>query len=158
MESIAIKKLKELGVDIRDISQITYDIQIKYSPNITLEKCDQIIVEILSKREVINTILTGIAIDKAAEDYLLDDTINRIILEDNPLYGLDEVLALSIVNLYGSIALTNFGYLDKTKAGIIKEIDDAGKLTERCTTFLDDLICAIAASAAAELAHNKKES
>ena len=36
------------------------------------------------------------------------------------VYGIDEILALSIVNIHGSIALTNFGYADKLKPGIIK--------------------------------------
>ena len=43
---------------------------------------------------------------------------------DDNLYGIDEILSLSIVNVYGSIGLTNFGYLDKLKPGIIGSIND----------------------------------
>lgn len=70
------------------------------------------------------------------------------------LYGLDEILALSIVNMNGSIALTNFGYLDRIKPRIIGVIDEEGKAENKCHTFLDDIICAIAASAASRIAHS----
>ena len=72
---------------------------------------------------------------------------------DDGLFGVDEVLAYGICNIYGSIALTNFGYIDKVKPGII------GKLNERkegvCNTFLDDIVGALAASAASRMAHEK---
>jgi phosphatidylglycerophosphatase A len=58
----------------------------------------------------------------------------------------------------GSIALTNFGYLDKLKPGIIGFIDKEGKTGVRCHTFLDDIVCAIASSAVSRMAHNVEES
>ena len=61
---------------------------------------------------------------------------------------------LSICNIYGSIGLTNFGYVDKTKPGIIGRLDKLGKDTDVCHTFMDDLIGAIAAAAASSVAHN----
>jgi stage II sporulation protein R len=112
---------------------------------------------VISKRETIYTILTGIALDEAAEKKILDEKVNTLISNDNGLYGLDEILALSIVNMNGSIALTNFGYLDKLKPGIIGVIDKEGKMGIKCHTFLDDIVCAIAASAASRLAHSKEE-
>lgn len=80
-------------------------------------------VESFRKREVLQCVLTGIAIDKACDKKLFDDPIQKIIESDEGLYGIDEVLALSIINVYGSIGFTNFGYLDKEKIGIIKELD-----------------------------------
>ncbi|MFP4177957.1 MAG: phosphatidylglycerophosphatase A, partial [Acholeplasmataceae bacterium] len=65
----------------------------------------------------------------------------------------DEVLALAIVNVYGSIGLTNFGYVDKSKLGVIKKLDESGKSPDICHTFLDDIVGAIAAAAASSLAH-----
>ena len=62
-------------------------------------------------------------------------------------------MPLGIVNLYGSIGLTNFGYLDKEKIGIIKELDDRKKTSDEVTTFADDLVAAIAAAAASRVAH-----
>ncbi len=66
---------------------------------------------------------------------------------------IDEILAFSIVNLYGSIGFTNYGYLDKVKPGIIKKLDS--EEGGRCNTFLDDLVGAVAAAAAGKLAHNE---
>ncbi len=63
---------------------------------------------------------------------------------------MDEVLAYGICNLYGSIALTNFGYVDKVKPGIIGRLNDD---PDYCHTFLDDIVGAIVASAASKLAH-----
>lgn len=147
---VAIEKLKQRGITIRDISSLVIILQKNFN-DFTLEQCDQAVLEVISKREAI---LTGIALDEMAEKGMMDKEINNIILEDNHLYGIDEILALSIVNMHGSIALTNFGYLDKTKLGIIGLIDKKGKKKKGCHTFLDDIIAAIAASAASRLAHS----
>jgi Phosphatidylglycerophosphatase A and related proteins len=58
---------------------------------------------------------------------MLPEPIQSIILSDEGLYGIDEILPLSIVNVYGTIGLTNFGYLDKVKSGIIGELDNEKK-------------------------------
>ena len=63
-------------------------------------------------------------------------------------------MVLSICNVYGTIGLTNFGYVDKLKPGIIGKLDEIGKKTNKCHTFLDDIIGAIAAAAASKIAHN----
>lgn len=152
LKTIAIEKLKERGVEIEDIASIVYELQKKYNHSLTLEHCIDTIHKVIEKREVINAILTGIGIDEAAENNRLNE-INDIIKNDDSLYGIDEILALSIVNVYGSIALTNFGYLDKVKPGIIGELDDLGKEKIRCHTFLDDIVCAIASAAASKIAH-----
>jgi len=72
---------------------------------------------------------------------------------DYGLYGIDEILALAIVNVYGSIGFTNFGYVDKVKPGIMARLDEEGKKQEKCHTFLDDIVGAIAAAAASSIAH-----
>lgn len=156
LKKITIKKLIERGVDINQLSKIVYEMQIVYNPKITLKECEKAIDNILSKREVIHTILTGIAIDECIEQNNFDEHLYSIINEDNSLYGIDEVLALSIVNIYGSIAFTTFGYLDKTKPGIIGEIDKKGKKENHCNTFLDDIVCAIIGAGCSKIAHQKK--
>lgn len=80
-------------------------------------------------------------------------TIEEIMSKDYSLYGVDEVMAYGICNLYGSIALTNFGYIDKIKPGIIEELNNN---KEKCNTFLDDIVGALAAAAASRLAHNSR--
>lgn len=107
------------------------------------------------KREVVNAILTGIEIDILAEKGLLSEPMLSVIRSDEGLYGIDEILPLSIVNIYGSIGLTNFGYLDKKKIGIIEKIDKAKDDT--VNTFLDDIVAALAAASASRLAHSNKE-
>ena len=68
-----------------------------------------------------------------------------------PLFGVDEVLALSIVNVYGSIGLSNFGYLDAVRPAELLQAMPAGP--HRVNTFLDDILAAIVAAACARLAH-----
>jgi phosphatidylglycerophosphatase A len=155
-KELAIKKLNDRGVTIDDIAVIVKDIQGSYQ-NITIDECREMVLSIMSRRETIYTVLTGIAIDEAAEKGILEPAVNTLITNDNGLYGLDEILALSITNMNGSIALTNFGYLDKIKPGIIGLIDRQGKEKTKCHTFLDDIICAIAASAASRMAHRVNE-
>ncbi len=132
-----------------------YKLQYKYLDKLTIEDCIDSVSNVIAKREVINAVLTAIAIDEAVEKNLLDEPINSIIKNDDSLYGIDEILPLSIVNIYGSIAFTNFGYLDKIKYGIIGKLDKLGKEKKQCHTFLDDIVCAIASSAASRLAHKK---
>lgn len=150
-----IKLLESRGVTLNDIAPIVYDAQIKYMPDLKLENIVKTLKEILNKREVIHTLITGIELDILTENKSMNNKELEYILQtDEPLYGLDEILALSITNIYGSIALTNFGYFDKMKPGIIELLNN--KDHNKCNTYLDDIICAIAASACSKLAHNYK--
>ncbi|QVK21163.1 phosphatidylglycerophosphatase A [Mycoplasmatota bacterium] len=151
----AIKLLLSRGVTIRDIADITLTIQKQYYENLTIEYCEENVIKVLEKTEVQNVIFTGIALDILCEKGLLPEPLNELVASDYPLYGVDEILALGIVNVYGSIGLTNFGYVDKEKVGIINKVDKIGKRTDKCMTFLDDIIGAIAASSASRIAHNR---
>ncbi|MFA5602781.1 MAG: phosphatidylglycerophosphatase A [Bacilli bacterium] len=157
LKKIALNRLKDRGVSINDMAKIVYDIQKDFIDDIDIKKCEETILLILNKREVINAVLTGIAIDEGVEKGIFDEHIYKIIMEDQGLYGVDEILALSIVNIYGSIALTNFGYVDKCKPGIIGIIDKEGKESNKCHTFLDDIVGAIVAAAASRLAHHNED-
>ena len=153
MRDICINLLKDRGVSLKDIVEIVYDLQIKYVPDLTTEVCLEAILRVLGKREVQNAILTGLELDELAEKGLLSEPLSTMLLSDYGLYGIDEVLALAIVNVYGSIGFTNFGYVDKTKPGIIGKLDAEGKKDNKCNTFLDDIVGAIAAAAASSIAH-----
>jgi len=157
MKSICIETLHDRGVQIRDITEIVYDLQKKYVPELTMETCEEAVMRVLGKREVHYAILTGVELDRLAEKEMLSEPLQTLINSDNPLYGIDEILVLSICNVYGSIGLTNFGYVDKIKPGIIGKLDAEGKKTNRCHTFLDDIIGAIAAAAASSVAHNAQQ-
>ncbi|MGT2888668.1 phosphatidylglycerophosphatase A [Streptococcus didelphis] len=152
LQEVAYQLLKERGIGLADMADLVMFLQNKYIPHLTIEECQDNILAVLKKREVQNAIITGVELDKLAEKNQLSQPLLDILKTDQGLYGIDEILALSIVNLYGSIGFTNYGYLDKVKPGIIAQLNL--KDGKACHTFLDDIICAIAAAAASRLAHN----
>ncbi len=154
LQEIAIEKLEGRGVNLEDIGEIVLELQREYLPDLLLEECILNIKHVLKKREVVHAILTGIALDELAEQKLLPEPLQTIVETDDGLYGIDEVIPLSIVNVYGTIGLTNFGYLDKKKTGIIKTLDEGKK--NGVNTFLDDLVAGIASAAAARIAHSRE--
>jgi len=153
LDALIIKKIEDRGVLIKQIGELTYFLQEKYYANLTVDDCIEHVLAVLRKREVQNAILTGIMLDELAERKLLDSPLQDMISKDYSLYGIDEILAFSIVNVYGSIGFTNFGYIDKVKPGILKELDIKGDSKGMCHTFLDDLVGAVAAAAASRMAH-----
>jgi phosphatidylglycerophosphatase A len=149
-----VKLLEQRGVTLSSIAEIVLSIQQGYYPELTLAECLAGVDAVVRKREAQHGILTGIALDMLAEQNALPQPLQRIVASDDFLYGVDEVLALSITNVYGSIGFTNFGYLDKTKPLIIGELND--HKNGQCHTFLDDLVAAIAAAAASKIAHSRR--
>jgi phosphatidylglycerophosphatase A len=150
---IVVDTLEQRGVKLEDVAEITFDLQKKYIPNLTLEYCLDHVKKVVKKREVQHAVITGVELDVLAEKGLLSEPLSTILLNDYGLYGIDEIMALSIVNVYGSIGFTNFGYVDKAKPGIIGVLDKEGKKPNRCNTFLDDIVGAMAAAAASSIAH-----
>jgi phosphatidylglycerophosphatase A len=149
----SIEVLNNRGVIIEDIAKLVKSLQKPYNPNISLEICTENVRAVLKKREVAHAILTGVALDELAEKKQLPEPLQSIIDRDEGLYGIDEILPLSIVNLYGTIGLTSYGFLDKEKFGIIKELDT--KKNGKVNTFLDDLVAGIASAAASRYAHGE---
>jgi phosphatidylglycerophosphatase A len=143
--------LRQRGVDKREIGELVLFLQKDYFPGLTLEECLESVDRVLSKREVQNAILTGIQLDVLAEEGKLLPALQEMIFNDEGLYGCDEILSLSIVNVYGSIGYTNFGYIDKMKPGILKRLNE--KNGKDVHTFLDDIVGAIAAAASSRIAH-----
>ena len=150
-----LELLSERGVELEQIAELVYFLQEKYVPGLTKEECLLNVNSVLKKREVQNAVITGIEMDKLAEEKKLQPLLNDILSQDEPLYGVDEILALSIVNVYGSIGFTNYGYIDKVKPGILQLLND--KSSGYCHTFLDDIVGAIAAAAASRVAHGYPE-
>ncbi|MFV0379741.1 MAG: phosphatidylglycerophosphatase A [Anaerorhabdus sp.] len=154
-----IELLEQRGVKLADIAECVCILQKKFIPDLTIEDAIEVVDNVLSKREVQHAVLTGINVDILSENHkLVSSELEDILNNDYSLYGVDEVLAYGICNIYGSIALTNFGYVDRVKPGIIEKLNshEGGK----CHTFLDDIVGALAASAASRLAHSngdKKE-
>ncbi|WP_099222809.1 phosphatidylglycerophosphatase A [Listeria costaricensis] len=155
LEEKARSWMIERGVTIDDIADLVLFLQKKYHPTLDIAICRDNVDHVLRKREVQNAILTGIQLDVMAEQGELVQPLQNIIFEDEGLYGVDEILALSIVNVYGSIGFTNYGYIDKVKPGILAKLNEHdGKNVH---TFLDDIVGAIAAAAASRLAHSYHE-
>ena len=152
LSRITVEMLERRGVTLEDIGTIVLHLQREYYPNLTLETCIENVQSVLSKREIVHAVLTGIALDELAEKKLLPEPLQSIVAADEGLYGIDEIIPLSIVNVYGTIGLTNYGYLDKVKVGIIRELDE--QKNDDVNTFLDDLVAALAAATASRIAHS----
>lgn len=156
LEELVIRKINDRGVTLEQIAELTYFLQSNYYEGLTREVCLHNVEAVLKKREVQNAVLTGIRLDELAEMNLLEGPLQEMVNHDYSLYGIDEVLAFSILNVYGSIGFTNYGYIDKLKPGILGEIDKKGKSEGCCHTFMDDLVGAIAAAAASRIAHRRE--
>lgn len=151
LEKVARDLLELRGVPIDKIAELVYFLQVKYFPDLDINICKHNVNRVLKKREIQNAIITGIQLDMLAEQKKLFSPLQEMIAADESLYGVDEVIALSIVNVYGSIGFTNYGYIDKQKPGILEKLND--KSLGQCHTFLDDIVGAIAAASSSRLAH-----
>lgn len=150
---IALLKLR--GVSVDDIADLVIFLQKDYIRGLTHEQAAESVKIVLQKREVQNAMITGIQLDILAEKHQLEQPLQQILEKDSGLYGIDEIMALSIVNVYGSIGFTNYGYIDKVKPGVLAKLNahEPGIIH----TFLDDLVGATAAAAASRLAHAHPE-
>ena len=146
--------LNKRGVTLEEIAELVLFLQQKYYPNLTMDECIHNVEMVLSKREVQNAVLTGIQLDVMAEEGKLLSPLQDMIENDEGLYGVDEILAFSIVNVYGSIGFTNYGYVDKLKPGVLQRLNV--KSTGQIHTYLDDIVGAVAAAASSRIAHRKQ--
>ncbi|MBT2290268.1 phosphatidylglycerophosphatase A [Paenibacillus albidus] len=146
--------LHKRGVTLLEIAELVMLLQKKYYPNLTMDECVHNVEMVLSKREVQNAVLTGIQLDVLAEEGKLFPPLQDMIENDEGLYGVDEILAFSIVNVYGSIGFTNYGYVDKLKPGVLERLND--KSDGQIHTYLDDIVGAVAAAASSRIAHRKQ--
>ena len=146
---------ERLGITVDKMAEIVYRDQKPYIDNLTEREANWAVSRVLNKTEFQDGLLVAIHLDKVAQMFNLmrehDPLMNRLI-DDHPNFGADEHLAMSLAGLYGSIATTNYGYIDKTKPGIVGELNEMGKSGEYVTTMMDDMIGAIIASAEAKLA------
>ncbi|MDP4097889.1 phosphatidylglycerophosphatase A [Paenibacillus sp. P96] len=145
--------LERRGVGIESIADIVFHLQHGYYPDLTLEECVESVRAVLQKREVQYTLYTGIALDELAEKGLLPQPLQALMEADEPLFGVDETLALGITSVYGMIGLTSFGYVDKDKTGIMKQLN---RKDQGVHVFLDDLVAGLAAAASARIAHRNE--
>lgn len=153
LRQAAVQQLEGRGIDLEAIADLVLDLQKKYIPALTLADCVKAVNAVLDKQDVQYAVLTGLFLDECCEQGKMPVELQEAMVSDAGLFGIDEALAMSIANIYGTIGITNFGYLDKMKPGIIGQLDQHPQAVH---TFSDDLVGAIAAAAAARLAHQIK--
>lgn len=149
-----INELKRRHVTVEDIANITYELQHKYNPSLVIDDYANAIDKILHRHDVLSNAMVAFELDNAAENHKLAEPLQTIIERDESLFGVDELLAIGITNLYGTIGITNFGYVDKLKKGVIKRLDEDARYVN---TFADDIVGAVAVAAGAKLAHAENE-
>ncbi|ARQ94545.1 hypothetical protein pwc_11 [Weissella phage PWc] len=151
--------LREWGVSIEDIAPLVMENQGKYILNLTNDRITHSLNKILSRTRVRHAIDLADALDELSRTidigygenvYVsLDDVMYQAtasdIEKDAGVFGLDETIALSICT--SELSRTNFGYIDKTKPGIIAKLNYV-----EGNTFKDDIIAALVAETADQLA------
>ena len=152
MFRLNVERLKERGVEITAIAEIAYRQQSRYNDNITMELCMESVEKILSLRDIFHIVQLGIEIDCLTEQGKFRSPIQDIMKADLGMFGIDEILGLAIASNYGVIGQTNFGDIDVNKPGLINTLNEEGKNPEKCHTFLDDIVGAIAAAASTRVA------
>lgn len=143
-----VSYLDSIGVSFRDIAEIALQNQEKYS-NKPLSHYEEIVERVLHKRELLNHIMTMAFLDEADAEGWLPEPLRTIIHNDLGTFGVDEGMALSGASIFGTLATTNYAYLDKTKPLKIGELD----ALETPSTFADDIIGMIASAVIAHSVH-----
>lgn len=147
------KLLESRGVSMESMTSLVLELQKPYNQALTIDDCEEHVKGVLKKQQTYHAIHLCVTIDKGVEEIQFGAQFQAIVGNDEGLYGVDETVNISISKMYGMIAITNFGYLDKAKPGIIGELDSDHE-NGRCNTFIDDTVCAIVSAACARLAHN----
>lgn len=152
MFKMNVNILRERGVEVQDMAEITYNQQSRYTKDIPMSLCVESVEKILTYRDVFHFIQLAAEIDRLVEEGLFRSPMQEILYNDLGLFGIDETLGLDLAGLYGTIGQTNFGDIDVNKVGIISKLDEEGKQEGHCHTFLDDIVGAIAAAASTRVA------
>ena len=147
-------RFEELGISRLELAQEVLKEQTRHNPWMTLEDAYDAVEAVIRKREMQHALVTALTIDELADKKMLSEPMQSIIADDNPLYGIDETIALGTAGLFGTIAVTNFGFLDREKTDLAKKLNDEQKAGGHITTMTDDLVSLIIASAEGKVAHS----
>ena len=146
--------LTDSPVNFLEMAKIVQQEQARFEPDLTIKEASQAINSVMKKRDTHFSFLTAIQNDLATQFGHSIEPFQSIVADDRGTFGNDEQNALNIAELYGTIGVTNFGYLDREKIGFIKEIDQLGKTNPNITTtYIDDVLSAVIAAAEAYVAH-----
>ena len=147
-------RFEELGISRLELAQEVLKEQTRHNPWMTLEDAYDAVEAVIRKREMQHALVTALTIDELADKKMLSEPMQSIIADDNALYGIDETIALGTAGLFGTIAVTNFGFLDREKTDLAKKLNDEQKAGGHITTMTDDLVSLIIASAEGKVAHS----
>lgn len=148
-----LELLSSRGVELADIVEIVDQLQRPYNPDLDIKLCEDNVLAVLKKQQTYHAIQIAVKIDMGVEQNEFSKQYNHTVGNDEGLFGVDESVATAISLMYGTIALTNFGYLDKNKNGVILKLD-SDETDGKCNTFIDDIVCGIVSAACGRLAHN----
>lgn len=146
------KELHKRGITAYSIGEIAYEMQHEYLPDYEISYFAEQFNEVLKKREVLNLLAFAFELDNLANKGAFSEPIQSIIENDAGFWQIDEILASSLAQLFGMLAITNYGYLDKKKYGIAKALDGANSIT----VFSDDIVSALASAVIGRCGHGSK--
>lgn len=147
------EQFEKRNIYTSDMAELVFDSQQRHIEGLAYEDAVRAVEAVMKKREVRHALLVALALDNLAMDNALPEPLQTIVAEDQPLFGVDEDIAVATSGLNGSIATTNYGNLDVSKPGIVGRLNQDQKDGKMITTFLDDMISAITAQAMGKLAH-----
>ncbi|MDO4903137.1 MAG: phosphatidylglycerophosphatase A [Limosilactobacillus sp.] len=148
--NFVMERMKERGVDFDELAKTIYKSQVKFEPNLSMDRVKQYLEDTMHKRELLNNAMVALELDRLTQEKVIAEPLASIIKNDAGVFGVDETLALQIANIYGTIGTTNFGFYDREKDGIIDSFDTD---PEHVNTFIDDLLAAIVAAVSGKIAH-----
>ncbi len=158
MLKMNVQTLKERDVSVAEIAEVAYQQQSKWSDTVSRKDCIDSVEKILSLRDTFHILQLGAEIDRLTEENKIKEPLREILHSDLGLFGIDELFGLELAGIYGTIGKTNFGDIDVNKPSVVEKLNTEGKKsTQKCHTFLDDIVGAIAAAASTRVAQIANE-
>lgn len=149
-----VTKLEENGVTLDDIIKASMKRQEGYMPEYGEDEFKISLDKVLRKRNVLNDCMIGLHLDELATLGVLPEPLQDIMFNDAGVFEVDEVFGIDIARDYGSVGVTNFGYLDCAKTDLVKSLDEE---SDKVLTFTDDLVSALIAATCACTMHRYYE-
>lgn len=143
-------RFNEIGITQENVSELAYQEQKGYLPDVPISEYEDAFNSVLEKREIQHMLITGFNLDVLAEQGQLLGPLQAVVSEDRGTYGVDETL-IQTAQLYGTISVSNAYMLDKTKPGIIGKLNEKGPY---CNTFADDMVCVLVGCIVGKVAHD----
>lgn len=156
LHQYVVRKFDENGIDFHSMANDVFDLQHRFYDDLTHNECLDAVYKVIQKRDVLQNIAVGIALDEIANRKELPEPLQTIVESDRGVFGVDELLATGIAQIFGTIGVSNYGRLDIFKTTDAKRLDEEQKQVGIVHTFLDDDVSAIIASACAKIAHDRE--